>query len=153
MSDTRQNTDYGYEIQKVYLEMMLQDAESFVRCQAVFDPGSFDRRLKPAAEFLSNYVTEFNTLPTLDMINAAAELQGPNILKHTGELNESHYDWLLAEFETFSKHKALEAAILKSADLLEKGEYGQCEDIVKKAVQMVYKKTWVQITLLILEQD
>ena len=140
MSDTRQNTDYGYEIQKVYLEMMLQDAESFVRCQAVFDPGSFDRRLKPAAEFLSNYVTEFNTLPTLDMINAAAELQGPNVLKHTGELNEAHYDWLLAEFETFSKHKALEAAILKSADLLEKGEYGPVEDLVKQAVQIGLQK-------------
>ena len=140
MSDTRQNTDYGYDIQKVYLEMMLQDAESFVRCQAVFDPGSFDRRLKPAAEFLSNYVTEHNTLPTLDMINAASELQGDNVLRHPGDLNESHYDWLLAEFETFSKHKALEAAILKSADLLEKGEYGQCEDIVKKAVQIGLQK-------------
>ena len=140
MSDTRQNTDYGYEIQKVYLEMMLQDAESFVRCQAVFDPNSFDRRLKPAAEFLSNYVTEHNTLPTLDMINAASELQGDNVLRHPGDLNESHYDWLLAEFETFSKHKALEAAILKSADLLEKGEYGQCEDIVKKAVQIGLQK-------------
>ena len=33
---TRQNTDYGYDIQKVYLEMMLTDAETFVRCQAVF---------------------------------------------------------------------------------------------------------------------
>ncbi len=86
----------------------------------MFDPGSFDRRLKPAAEFLSNYVTEFNTLPTLDMINAAAELHGPNVLKHTGELNESHYDWLLAEFETFSKHKALEAAILRVLTYLKK---------------------------------
>ena len=140
MSDTRQNTDYGYDIQKVYLEMMLQDAESFVRCQAVFEPDSFDRRLKPAAEFLNSYVSEFNTLPTLDMINAAAELQGSNVLRHPGDLNESHYDWLLAEFETFSKHKALEAAILKSADLLEKGEYGACEDIVKKAVQIGLQK-------------
>ena len=72
---TRQNTDYGYDIQKVYLEMMLSDAESFVRCQAVFDPGSFDRRLKTAAEFLGNYVSEHNTLPTRDMVNAAAELR------------------------------------------------------------------------------
>ena len=39
---TRQNTDYGYDIQKVYLEMMMTDAESFVRCQAVFDPMTFD---------------------------------------------------------------------------------------------------------------
>ena len=140
MSDTRQNTDYGYDIQKVYLEMMLQDAESFVRCQAVFDPNSFDRRLKVPAEFLGGYVAEHNTLPTLDMVNAASELHGDNKLRHPGDLNDSHYDWLLAEFETFSKHKALEAAILKSADLLEKGDYGACEDIVKKAVQIGLQK-------------
>ena len=137
---TRQNTDYGYEIQKVYLEMMLSDAESFVRCQAVFDPNSFDRRLTPAAEFLNSYVSEHNALPTLDIINAASNLQGDNKLKDVGELQENHYDWLLQEFETFSKHKALEAAILKSADLLESGEYGQCEDIVKKAVQIGLQK-------------
>ena len=46
---TRQTTDYGYDIQKVYLEMMMTDAESFVRAQAVFDPKTFDRRLQPAA--------------------------------------------------------------------------------------------------------
>ena len=47
---------------------------------------------------------------------------------------------MLAEFETFSRHKALEAAILKSADLLEKGEYGSCEELVKKAVQIGLQK-------------
>jgi len=121
---TRQNTDYGYDIQKVYLEMMMTDAESFVRCQAVFDPISFDRRLQPQATFLNDYVTEHNALPTFDMINAATDSN----LKHPGELMENHYNWLLQEFETFSKHKALEAAILKSADLLETGDYGACED-------------------------
>jgi hypothetical protein len=67
---TRQNTDYGYDIQKVYLEMMMTDAESFVRCQAVFDPGAFDRRLEAPAKFLNDYVTEHNALPNFDMINA-----------------------------------------------------------------------------------
>tara|TARA_B100000212_G_scaffold3329_1_gene2463 strand:- start:4499 stop:5926 length:1428 start_codon:yes stop_codon:yes gene_type:complete len=133
---TRQNTDYGYDIQKVYLEMMMTDAESFVRCQAVFDPQTFDRRLQNAAKFLNDYVTEHNALPTFDMINAATD----GDLKHPGDLAENHYDWLLQEFETFSKHKALEAAILKSADLLEKGEYGSCEDLVKKAVQIGLQK-------------
>jgi KaiC/GvpD/RAD55 family RecA-like ATPase len=136
MNKTRQNTDYGYDIQKVYLEMMMTDAESFVRCQAVFDPISFDRRLQPQATFLNEYVTEHNALPTFDMINAATD----GALAHPGELMENHYDWLLQEFETFSKHKALEAAILKSADLLESGEYGACEDLVKKAVQIGLQK-------------
>ena len=133
---TRQNTDYGYDIQKVYLEMMMSDAESFIRCQAVFDPEAFDRRLHSGATFLNDYVTEHNALPTFDMINAATQAD----LKDPGQLQENHYDWLLQEFETFSRHKALEAAILQSADLLEKGDYGSCEDLVKKAVQIGLQK-------------
>ena len=136
MDKTRQNTDYGYDIQKLYLEMMLTDAESFVRCQAVFDPSAFDRRLEASATFLNTYVSEHNALPTFEMINAATKVD----LKDPGELREEHYDWLLAEFETFSRHKALEKAILKSADLLEKGEYGPVEDLVKKAVQIGLQK-------------
>lgn len=133
---SRQNVDYGYDIQKVYLEMFLTDAESYVRCQGVFEPKTFDRRLQPAAEFLKDYVAEHNALPTFDMINAATKSD----LKNPGTLQEQHYDWLLQEFETFSRHKALEDAILKSADLLEKGEYGPVEDLVKKAVQIGLQK-------------
>jgi archaellum biogenesis ATPase FlaH len=133
---TRQNTDYGYDIQKVYLEMFMTDAESFVRCQGVFDPQTFDRRLQEPAKFVKEYVEEHNALPTFDMVNAATD----GNLKDPGALQENHYDWLLQEFETFSRHKALESAILKSADLLEKGEYGPVEDLVKKAVQIGLQK-------------
>ena len=134
---TRQNTDYGYDIQRVYLEMMMKDAATFIRCQTVFDADAFDRRLQPAAEFLNNYVSEYNAMPTFDMINSSTNSD----LKDPGDdLREQHFDWLLAEFETFSRHKALEAAILKSADLLEKGEYGPVEELVKKAVQIGLQK-------------
>jgi len=133
---SRQNTDYGYDIQKVYLEMFMTDAESFVRCQGVFDPNTFDRKLQAPAKFLKDYVEEHNALPTFDMINAATD----GNLKDPGTLQENHYDWLLQEFETFSRHKALEKAILDSADLLEKGEYGPVEDLVKKAVQIGLQK-------------
>ena len=102
----------------------------------MFDPETFDRRLQEPAKFVKNYVDEHNALPTFDMVNAATQAD----LKHPGDLMENHYDWLLADFETFSKHKALEAAILKSADLLEKGEYGACEDLVKQAVQIGLQK-------------
>ena len=133
---TRQNTDYGYDIQKVYLEMFMTDAESFVRCQGVFEPEAFDRRLVEPAKFIKGYVDEHSALPTFDIVNAATDSN----LKDPGKLAENHYDWLLQDFETFSKHKALESAILKSADLLEKGEYGACEDLVKQAVQIGLQK-------------
>jgi archaellum biogenesis ATPase FlaH len=133
---TRQNTNYGYDIQKVYLEMMLADAETFIRCQAVFEPEAFDRRLESAAKFIDDYVNDHNAMPMVDMVNAACETD----LKTVGELQDEHFDWLLVEFETFSRHKALEAAILKSADYLEKGEYGPVEDLIKKAVQIGLQK-------------
>lgn len=133
---TKQNLDYGYDVQRVYLEMMLTDAATFVRCQTVFDPVSFDRRLQPAAEFVLDYVNRHNILPTFDMVNSYAKTD----LKNPGHLAEEHYDWLLEEFETFARHKALEAAILKSADLLEKGEYGPVEELVKRAVQIGLQK-------------
>ena len=102
----------------------------------MFDDQTFDRKLQPAAKFINDYVVEHNAMPTFDMVNAATDSN----LKHPGDLAENHYDWLLLEFETFSRHKALESAILKSADLLEKGEYGPVEDLVKKAVQIGLQK-------------
>ncbi len=129
---TRQNADYGYDIQKLYLEMMLSDAETFVRCQSIFDHELFDRKLQNTAKFINDYVVDHNVLPTYDIVNAATSTD----LKPATELREEHYDWLLSDFETFIRHKGLEKAILQSADLLEKGEYGPVEDLVKKAVQI-----------------
>ena len=132
----KQNTDYGYDIQKVYLEMMLSDAATFVRCQSIFDPVLFDRKLQKAAEFMNEYVEEHNVMPTLDIVNAASGSD----FKAAENLREEHYDWLLADFETFIRHKGLEKAILDSADMLEKGDYGQVEDKIKKAVQVGLQK-------------
>lgn len=132
----KQNKDYGHDVQKVYLEMMMSDAETFVRCSNIFDPTLFDRRLEPAAEFMKDYVSEYNVMPTLDMVNSSTEAS----LKSPGDLQENHYDWLMNEFETFTRHKALERAILLSADKLEAGEYGPVEDMIKQAVQISLQK-------------
>jgi archaellum biogenesis ATPase FlaH len=56
------------------------------------------------------------------------------------ELDQGHYDWFLEEFEQFTKRQELERAILKSADLLEKGEYGPVEKLIKDAVQISLQK-------------
>ena len=124
--------NYDYEVQKVYLEMMLADAETFVRCQGIFDSTLFDRKLQEAAEFVNMYTKEYNVLPDYDMVNASCKTD----LKHPGEVKEGHTNWLMDEFESFTRHKSLERAILKSADLLEQNEYGEVEGLVKEAVQI-----------------
>ena len=128
----KQNTDYGFDIQKLYLEMMLADAATFARCQSIFDPTLFDRKLQTGAEFINKYIDEHSVMPTEDIINAAC---GTNF-KVANDLREEHFDWLMNDFETFVKHKGLERAILESADMLENGEYGAVEEKIKKAVQI-----------------
>jgi archaellum biogenesis ATPase FlaH len=133
---TKQNVNYGHEIQKVYLEMLLTDPQTFVRCQTIFNYKFFDKKLQAAAKYINEYVTDNNVLPKFEMVNAATGSD----LKDPGTLREEHYDWLLSDFETFTRHKALEDAILKGADMLENGEYGAVEELVKKAVQIGLQK-------------
>jgi len=128
--------DYGYEIQKLYLELMLADAEIFVRCQGIFDHTLFDRKLQDAAEFINAYAKEYSVLPEYDMVNASCRVD----LKKPEEIKEGHNDWLMDEFESFIRHKALERAIIESADLLEKKDYGQVETKIKEAVQISLTK-------------
>lgn len=128
--------EYSYDIQKLYLEMFLADAESFVRVQNIFDPLSFDRKLQPVAEKLKAYVDKYKIMPELKIIRAEAGID----LADATDVPKENYEWLLDEFEKFARHKALERAILESADLLEKGDYGPVEAKIKAAVQISLAK-------------
>ena len=128
--------DYGYEVQKLYLELMLADAEIFVRCQGIFDHTLFERKLQDAAEFINVYAKEYSVMPDFDMVNASCRTD----LKKPEDIKEGHKDWLMDEFENFTRHKALERAIIESADLLEKKDYGQVESKIKEAVQISLTK-------------
>ena len=122
--------DYTFDVQKLYLEMMMADAESFARAQNIFDPNSFDRKLQPIAKFIKDYVEEYKVMPEVDQVNASNDIK----LKTAKEIDPAHFNWLLDEFELFSRHKAMERAILESADLLERGDYAPVEDKIKAAV-------------------
>ena len=124
--------DYGYEVQKLYLEFMLADAETFVRCQGIFDHTLFDRKLQSAAEFIDLYAKQYTVLPDYDMVNAHCRSE----LKKPAEIKDGHVEWLMDQFESFTRHKALERAIINSADLLEQNNYGEVEALIKSAVQI-----------------
>ena len=124
--------EYGYEVQKLYLELMLADAEVFVRCQGIFDHTLFDRKLQEAAEFINVYAKQYNVLPDYEMVNASCRSD----FKRPEEIKEGHMDWLLDEFEQFTRHKSLERAIVASTELLDKHNYGEVEALIKEAVQI-----------------
>ena len=112
--------------------MMLEDAQSYVRVQNIYNAENFDRSLKPAAEFIRQHCDDHKTLPDRAQIQAATGCK----LEPIPDLNEGHFDWFMQEFESFTRRRELERAILKSADLLEKGEYDPVEKLIKDAVQI-----------------
>ena len=124
--------DYNVDVQRLFLEMMMEDAQSYVRVQNIFNPENFDRSLRPAAEFMRQHADEFKTLPDRAQVAAAAKVK----LQPIPDLNEGHFEWFLNEFENFTRRQELERAILKSADLLEKGQYDPVEKLIKDAVQI-----------------
>ena len=123
-------------IQKFFLEMMLSDPQCYVRVQNIYNPENFDRSLKAAAEFIVEHGQKYSTMPTLEQINAVARVD----LQTVPGMTEDHASWFMDEFETFTKQKELERAILKAADLLEKGEFDPVEKLIKDAVQISLTK-------------
>ena len=128
--------EYTADLQKLFLEMMLHDAQNFVRVQNIYNVDNFDRSLHDTAVFIKQHSDDHGALPTHEQIRAVTGVE----LKPVPEITESHNDWFLAEFEGFTKRQELERAILKSADLLEKGEYEPVEKIIKDAVQISLTK-------------
>ena len=124
--------NYSFDVQKLYIEMLLADAESFARAQNIFEPKAFDRKLQPIAKFIKEYMDEYKVMPEVEIVNAEHDIK----LKTAKDLDPAHFNWLLDEFETFCRHKALERAILSSADMLERGDYAPVEDMVKEAVNV-----------------
>ena len=85
--------DYNVEVQKLFLEMMLEDAQSYVRVQNIYNPENFDRSLRPAAEFIKTHSNEYKTLPDRAQISAATGIR----LEPVPDLTEGHFDWFMAE--------------------------------------------------------
>ena len=128
--------EYTRELQQLFLEMMLQDASSYVRVQNIYNPDNFDRSLRAVAEFIKTHTDDHKTLPTHEQIRATTGVE----LKPVPELNEGHYDWFMTEFEQFTKRQELERAILKAADMLEGGDFAPVEKLIKDAVQISLTK-------------
>lgn len=126
-------TEYTLELQKLYVEFLANDKDLFTRVNGIADSKYFDRTLRKAVDFIQEHASEYGAQPSLEQIKAVTGVE----LSGLGDrVDERHKDWFVDDFEKFCKHKALEAAILKSADLLEKGEYAPVEKMIKDAVQL-----------------
>ena len=128
--------EYTHDIQELFLRMMLTDAQLYTRVSNIMNSENFERTLRPAAKFLVEFSEKYNAIPDAEQIKATT---GLDIALIPG-MRDSDTEWFLDEFEKFTKRQELERAILKSADLLEKGNYDPVEKLIKDAVQISLTK-------------
>ncbi|OUU21635.1 MAG: hypothetical protein CBB97_16040 [Candidatus Endolissoclinum sp. TMED37] len=128
MSDVK---EYSLDLQKLFVQFMITDPELYSRVRSIIRPEYFDRNIRKVVDVLVNHSEEYSTIPTPDIIKAQT---GQDVDK-LDDINQ-HVDWFIDEFETFCRHKAIEKAIIDSADLLETGKYGEVETRIKSAVQI-----------------
>ena len=135
-SDSKKQLEYTPDVQKLFLRMMLTNAELYTRVMNIMNSENFDRSLRPVAELFKEHTDKYKVLPDATQVKAMTGID----IETIPDLNEGHNDWFLDAFEAFTKRQELERAILSAADLLEKGDFGPVEKLIKDAVQISLQK-------------
>lgn len=126
--DTHEN--YSEEVQKVLLSYMLGDPNAFAVSQNIIKPDYFHPRLRKAVTYITEYASEYRTLPTAQQISATANVAVENF----GPISPQHTEWYLDTIESFCQYKALELVILDGSELLAKGMGAEVEKRARDAV-------------------
>lgn len=134
--EAKKQIEYTVDVQRIFLSMMVTNAELYTRVMNILNSENFDKSLRPVAELFKDHTVKYGVLPDPTQIKA---ITGQTI-DTIPELSEGHYEWFLDEFESFTKRQELERAILKAADLLEKGDFSPVEKMIKDAVQISLQK-------------
>jgi KaiC/GvpD/RAD55 family RecA-like ATPase len=128
--------EYTTDVQKFFLSMMITEPNLFVRVQNILNPENFDRKLKDTVKFMIDFSNKYHVIPDVEKIKLTTSVE----LTRIADLREQDTEWFFDEFEKFTRKQELERAILKSAELLEKGNYDPVEKIIKDAVQISLTK-------------
>jgi hypothetical protein len=120
---------YPIEHQELFITMMLTEHDLFARCSNILLPKYFDKKLSPIVKFMHEYAEDYNVLPKFEIVNAKFKTKF-NVVT---DLGNGDKDWFFKTIEDFCRLTAIEQAIIKGSDMLDKGEYGGLEDMVKEA--------------------
>ena len=121
--------------QKLLLGYLISDKNLFARCSAIVKPAYFDVTLRPTVKFMLEYVEKYRDVP--DPIQIKSET-GVELTK--GEINKAQSNYAAEEIATFCRNSAVEAAIFKSAAILEQNDFGTMIEELKNAIAVGLQK-------------
>lgn len=121
--------------QQLLIEYLVSSADTFALCNSLIKAEFFDPEYRKTLDFVKQYYEEYNTTPNLVQIEAETGLE----LEHR-VVTRDEIEYCSKEVETFCKRRALERAILASPPLIDTGDYGKVENIIKDAINMSLNK-------------
>jgi len=122
--------EYTEEKQKLLIDVLLSSEEIFARCQNILNAKYFVNKYRPAMRFIMQHAEKYRILPKFEQVNAETGLTFNKI----ENIAPQHQDAFLDEIEEFCKNRALADAVLNAVDLIEKGNYGEVEKLVREAI-------------------
>jgi archaellum biogenesis ATPase FlaH len=123
------------EKQKLCLSYMMSNNDLATRINSILDPIYFDPQIRHAAHFAKTYLDKYRNIPTPEQILAET---GVDV--KIKELSKHEVEFATTELEQFCKESAIEKAILASPKLLEQGDYGKIEKLIKDAITIGLNK-------------
>ncbi len=137
---------FGSSFQTKSLAVLLKDIRFLEQTYDIIVPHYFESDAnKWIAEKILWYYETFKNLPTLDVFKQEVDkIQNNDTLRVTiiaqlknvyQNVNAADLDYIKTEFLTFCQNQAVKNAVLKSADLVQKGKYGEIKVLVDRALR------------------
>ncbi len=121
--------------QQLLLEYLVSSPDTFAMCKGILKSEYFDPEYRKTVDFINTYYDRYNSTP--DPIQIEAET-GVEIEKRVVTRDQIKY--CSEEIEQFCQRKALEKAIIASAALIEKGDAGKIDSMIRDAVSVSLSK-------------
>lgn len=121
--------------QKLLLSYVLGNEDIFTRTNSIIKSSYFDPELRQAITFVKEYFEKYHALPNHDQLKAET-----GVAITVKELPKHESDYATDQVEGFCRNKAIEGAILQGPGLLEAGDYGQLEKVIKDAISVGLNK-------------
>lgn len=121
--------------QQLLIEYLVSSSDTFALCKSLIKSEYFDPEYRKTINFLHTYFDKYSSTP--DAIQIEAET-GLDVEPRAVTRDQIRY--CSEEVETFCRRKALERAVLQCPALIESGDEGTMEKIIKDAISLSLTK-------------
>lgn len=129
--------ELDYDSQKALIELIFNNPDVFSKVKPILNPEYFDKRLQPSIRYLIDFTNDYTSLPLVQQLNDETHLEYHII---TQPMSDGIKQSLVDSVEIFCKTQALNLAIIKCADMIEKGNTTGIDKIIKDAEMISIKK-------------